>query len=368
MGPTLKDKIGFSLVKNLNRTTAEKLLNAVGGDESAFFTMSSAQLSALSRLPSKVIGDEIRQQLLLQAEAEERFLLANEINPRYFNDLDYPSRLTNCYDAPVMLYTMGQPCLEARHIVAIVGTRRATPYGIELTRKIVKELSEKLDDLVIVSGLAYGIDIAAHKASLEYKVPTVAVLAHPLNTIYPPEHRGTAATIIKDGGALVTEYATCQDIHKSNFLQRNRIVAGLSDAVIVVESDSRGGALTTAGIALEYDREVFAVPGRITDKYSQGTNALIATDKAHIFTTVDNLLEQMNWSPKKQAGEQLTIEMTLNEHEQKIYDFLSGQNGARINEIMLATGYSATFLKDLLFSMEMRDLVISMAGGRYSAL
>ncbi len=355
------------MVRNINSELAGQLLARVG-EEAALFSMSPSELAAIGRLPDSLLAPEYRADLMRRAEIEERFVLANDVECHYLNDYNYPSRLANCEDGPVMLYRLGTTDLEAKHVVAIVGTRHATPYGVDITTRIVRDLAERLDDLVIVSGLAYGIDVAAHKAALDANVPTVAVVAHPLNTIYPADHRGVAVQMLRQGGAIVTEYSTTDQVHRANFLARNRIVAGLSDCTIVVESDTRGGSLVTASLAGEYNREVFAVPGRLTDRYSRGCLDLIAGNRAHIYTGADDLIAEMGWTKRSEPGEQMTLAVELSTEEEKIVDYLTQNPASRINDIMLATDIPTGRLKDLLFNMEMKDLVLSMAGGKYSAI
>lgn len=367
MSDDLRIRIAFSMVRNLNAELAGQLLTRVG-DESSLFTKTSSELNAIGRLPDTLLSADYRNDLMRRAEIEERFVLSNDIQCRYFTDVTYPSRLSNCDDGPVMLYQLGCTDLESQHIVAVVGTRHATPYGVDVTSRIVHDLAERLDDLVIVSGLAYGIDVAAHKAALDAGVPTVAVVAHPLNTIYPADHRGVAVQMLRQGGALVSEYSTTDQVHRANFLARNRIVAGLADCTIVVESDTKGGSLVTAGLAQAYNREVFAVPGRLTDRYSRGCIDMISGNRAHIYTGADDLIAEMGWTKRAEAGEQLTMAVELSPHEEQIIEFLTRNPASRINDIMLATEIPAGQLKDLLFNMEMKDLVISMAGGKYSAI
>lgn len=360
-------KLAFSMVKNISIDLAERILMRFESEKD-FFTSTSTQLELINKIPKKIADGAYRDSLLTRAREEERFIIANEIEPLYYRDDNFSSRLVNCSDGPAMLYKLGDAEINARHIVSIVGTRHATPHGIEITNRIVRELSERLDDLVIISGLAYGIDIAAHKAALNCGVPTIAVMAHPLNTVYPAEHRGVAVRIIREGGALVTEYNTGDEVHRANFLARNRIIAGLADVSIVVESDIKGGSLVTAGLALEYNREVFAVPGRLTDKYSQGTLALISANKAHIFVSAEDLIAEMGWQSKTVEGDQMALALEMSPQEQQIYDFLMTHPGSPVNDIMIGTSIPTGQVKDLLFNMELHDRVISMAGGRYSAL
>ena len=367
MTDDIRYSLAFSMLKNINLDIANQLLLHIG-EEKALFTMEPSALSAIGRLPESITDENYRESLLKRAKEEERFIIANDIHPLYFSESVYPSRLLNCNDAPVMLYKLGDLNLDARHVISIVGTRRATHYGIEMTNRIVRQLADTLDDVIIVSGLAYGIDVAAHKAALDCNIPTVAVTAQPLNTIYPADHRGVAVKILREGGAILTEYSTSHEVHRANFLARNRIIAGLSDVTIVVESDSKGGSLVTAALAGEYDREVYAVPGRLTDKYSQGTLNLIASNRAHPYISVEDLISEMRWEPKPQVGEQQTLPIDMKPEEKMIYDFLMENPASRENEIMLATGIPAASLKDFLFGMELKDMIMSIAGGKYTAL
>ncbi len=256
-----------------------------------------------------------------------------------------------------------------KYTVGIVGTRHATPVGCKITENIVAELAESLGrDVCIISGLAYGIDVTAHKAALKAEIPTVAVLANPLNTIYPADHRGVAVRIIKEGGALVSEYPTTTKVYPAFFLARNRIIAGLSDVVIVVESDYRGGAMTTARIAGDYNREVMAVPGRLTDKYSNGTNRLIATQRAVMFTETDFLLETMGWSKGNVQPKEQTLVLNLTDTQRAVLDYITENPDLTINEIVRQMQIPYNRLSETLFELEMSDYIISLPGGRYAPI
>ena len=353
MSHVLRDKIALGLVKKLKGETTLRLLEKAG--EGPF-------------IPLVVNNEEEIHHLMDRAEAEERFVLSHNIAPLFINDGNYPSRLLSCSDSPSMLYQLGNTDLEANHVIAIVGSRRATPHGIQCVHRIVDDIAERLDDVVIISGLAYGIDVAAHKAAMDAGLRTVAVMAHGLNTVYPAEHRSNAVDMIKKGGSLITEYATCEPVHRINFLERNRIVAGLSDVVIVVESDERGGSLATARIAREYNREVFAVPGRISDRYSRGTNHLIANNTAYIFVSVDEMINELGWQKKESVEEQLTLPLVLSENEQAVTNFLLQSPNSNVYDIVQATGLPNGTVKEILFELEMKDKVMCLPGGRYSAL
>ena len=361
----LVSRIAFSKIKGLNLSTASTLLGLVGSPE-AFFILPAGSLSAMCRLDSRICDSDYRLSLLRDAEREAAFVTEKSITPRFFPSDSYPARLTDCSDAPAMLYSIGNCDLNCMHSVAIVGTRHATPYGLDFVNHLVADLAALLDGLIVVSGLAYGIDVAAHRAALDNNVPTVAVVAHGLNTIYPADHRATAAKIVRTGGAIVTEYTSDATIHRSNFLARNRIVAGLADAVIVVESDIKGGALATARIASAYGREVFAVPGRTTDTYSRGCNDLIARQSAVIIRSADDLIDVMNWTARATSSlqKELTFEMTPD--QQTVADYIVAHPDHTVNDICIGLSMPFSRLSAILFDMEMSDMLITLPGGRYA--
>ncbi len=360
----LLSRIAFSRVKGINLSTARILLSRIGTPE-AFFTLSPSALSAASGLDSKITSSAYRNDLLEKAKSECQFVNDKYIKTLFCTDSDYPRRLLDCDDAPAMLYSIGSCNLDSFHSVAIVGTRHATPYGIDFVKKLVADLASSLDSLIVISGLAYGIDIAAHKAALDNKVPTVGVVAHGLNTIYPADHRAIAAKIVGDGGAIVTEYGSQDGIHKGNFLARNRIVAGLADALIVVESDMRGGAMTTARIASAYNREVMATPGRTTDTYSRGCNALIADCTAQIITSADDLIRVMNWTARPKAETQTELRFEMSAEQQTLADYITLHPEHTVNDICVGLGMPFSKLSALLFEMEMSDMILTLPGGRY---
>lgn len=358
-------KLAFSMVRGLNVTTASQLLSRVGSEEN-FFAANDSALTAMTLLNKKVISSDYREQLLRQAVSERAFTDDAKIERCYFTEDNYPRRLKECNDAPVMLYKLGSVDLDSAHIVAIVGTRHATAYGVEFTSHLVETLSEKIDNLVIVSGLAYGIDVAAHRAALKCGVPTVGVMAQPLNSIYPADHRDVAAKMINAGGALVTEYTTSDAIHKGNFLARNRIIAGLCDATIVVESDLRGGAMATARIASAYDREVFAVPGRVNDRYSHGCNQLIANQTANLLTNADDIIAMLGWKCKPTEGEQQELTFSLPPEQEVLLNHIKEHPEYTINDLIVKLGKSYSDLSDLLFQLEMSGCITAIPGGRYA--
>ena len=293
------------------------------------------------------------------------FINSHNINVFYFTDVEnFPSRLCECDDAPILLFGLGTPTFNCPHVVSIVGTRHATVYGTGFVKDFITELSNSLEGLMVVSGLAYGIDVEAHRQSLECNVPTTAVVAHGLSTIYPAAHRNIAAKMVKEGGMILTDYRHDARIMPANFLARNRIVAGMADCTIVVESAIKGGAMTTAHIASAYNRDVFALPGRNTDKYSAGCNRLIAENSAMLIQQPTDIIEFMGWETTKQNQRDSLFYQPTPE-EQAIIDFLTTNGDGFINRIAVATGISIHRLMGLLVDMEFKGLVVNQPGGLY---
>ncbi len=283
-----------------------------------------------------------------------------------YTDPRYPRRLRDCDDPPMVLFYRGTADLNARHILSIVGTRQITGYGRDVIARLVRDLAQECPDIVIVSGLAYGVDIYSHRAALEYKLETVAVLAHGLDQIYPTLHRPTAIQMLAQGG-LLTEFPSATPVDKFNFVQRNRIVAGCSDATIVIESAAKGGSLITAELAQDYGREVFAVPGRITDQYSAGCNKLIDNNGAHALLDARSLLDTLGWSSTKAtsgktSADDLPPVPGLSAEEQTIVNALQGHDRYETNQLSRQTGIPIGKLSGILLSMEMKGIVSNLPG------
>lgn len=357
-------QIAFASLRSMTRRLADELLSRIGGEEE-FFCATESQLSALMGCRNKLFSDQYRNEILEKAKREQSFINENSIIPLYYTDGNYPKRLLECDDAPLLLYTIGNCDLNASHIVSIVGTRHATPYGIDFTMKLVENLSKKIDSLIIVSGLAYGIDIAAHRAALHCNVPTVAVLAHGLNTIYPAAHRNSAAEIVRSRGLLISDYMSQDSLHKGNFIARNRIVAGLCDCLVVVESAEKGGALITANIAAGYNRDVMALPGRTSDPYSRGCNRLINRNVAALISDADDLINAMQWTPRADEGCQQPLPLELSADEKAIIDKLTQQGEATINQLSISLSIPMSRLMPLLIDMEFNGLIITFPGGKF---
>ena len=354
------------MLTGVNITSGRRILDIVGSEEQ-FFSLPSDYLGAMLRLTSKIISREYRDGLLRKAEAELRFVEAHDIRLFYFQDSHYPQRLMECEDAPLMLYGLGQCDLDNKFALSIVGTRHATPYGIDFTQKLVSTLAESLPAKpMITSGLAFGIDIAAHRAALKSSSPTVAILAHGLKTIYPAAHRRDAAAIIDHGGMLLTEYTSDATGHRGNFLARNRIVAGLSDGTVVAESAVKGGAMVTASIASAYCREVMALPGRTSDNYSAGCNRLIRNNSASLVTSAEDVAYTLGW-PMEQTSEahQNPLPLILDEDEQAVVDLLTECSEATTNQIAITCGFSISKTMSLLIDMEFKGILICYPGSRY---
>ena len=285
-------------------------------------------------------------------------------------DSDYPQRLKDCPDAPLVLFFKGTARLNRSRVINIVGTRRCTAYGQDCVRSFTKRLAELCPDALIVSGLAYGIDICAHREALACGLDTVAVLAHGLDYLYPPRHKDTAQLMLEQGG-LLTEHFTRTNADKLNFLRRNRIVAGVADATVVAESAGHGGALVTARIATSYGRDVFAFPGRVGDERSEGCNNLIRDNKAALITSADDLVKAMGWQDDakmeqaRRQGIERTLFLELTDAEQAVAALLEKDNDQQINTLTARTGLPVGELTALMFSLEMKGVVRLMAGGVY---
>ena len=310
--------------------------------------------------------------MISRAETELEFDMNHGIVPLCFNDRNYPKRLAECADAPLVLYYKGNADLNQRRIISIVGTRRCTQYGRDMTARLIKRMRELLPKTLIVSGLAYGIDIEAHRNALACDFETVGVLAHGLDTIYPNAHRDTAIKMIENGG-LLSEFITMTNADKRNFVQRNRIVAGMCDACVIVESAAKGGGLITTTMARDYNRDVFAVPGAVGQQYSEGCNLLIKDNLASLITSADDLVDAMGWNEDmemvRKAGKGIERELfpELTQEEQIIVDRLA-MHDLQINMLASQTGLTIQKLSALLFGLEMKGVVKALAGGTYHLL
>lgn len=308
-----------------------------------------------------------------RAEFEQKYMYEHGIRGLVLSDEDYPQRLLECPDAPLVLYYKGNADLNQAKIISIVGTRRITTYGQDLVRRFVSHLKRYCPQLLIVSGLAYGVDINAHREALANGYPTVGVLAHGLDTIYPYRHRDTAAEMLNRGG-LLTEFMTQTNADKPNFVRRNRIVAGMADAVILVESAVKGGGLITCEIAQSYNRAVFAFPGSVNAEFSKGCNNLIRDNGAGLISDADDFIKAMGWQDEAQRqraladGIERSLFPDLSAQEQQIVSLLQETNDLQLNILSVKSAIPIGQLTALLFQLEMKGVVKPLAGGMYHLL
>jgi len=297
------------------------------------------------------------------AEAEILFIEKYKITPLFITDKNYPQRLLNCYDSPSILYYRGNADLNASKIISIVGTRNNNEYGKSVCEKIIADLADQ--NILIVSGLAFGIDSIAHKSALKNNLKTIGVLGHGLDRIYPTQNKLLAKQMIESGG-LLTDFKSGTNPDRQNFPKRNRIVAGISDAVLVIESGLKGGSLITAELANGYNRDVFAIPGRISDIKNEGCNYLIKNNKAALITSADDLLENMQWKEKKisiKKQRELFIELTVD--EKIIINILQQQSHVHIDEVFIKSGLNSSAVASALLTLEMQGVVSSLPGKLY---
>ena len=344
--------------------TARALIEHFGSAE-AVFKESPEILRTIGNVGAYISDSGYQEQALRRAEAELAFIEKNNIKAIKFDSPDYPTRLAQCPDAPQILYQYGNCDLNAQKFVAIIGTRNATKYGRDLTNDLVKTLAASNPGTVIISGLAYGIDIAAHKAALEYGLPTIGIVAHGLDHIYPQVHRQYASQMIQAGGAILTEYLSKTTPDPQNFVQRNRIVAGMCDVTVVVESAIKGGSLITANIANDYNRDVMAFPGRVGDKSSEGCNKLIRQHKAEIITSAEDLINLMGWTAPEKNAIQQTLFNDLNPEQQSVIDLLKTEP-QHINTISTNLDLSIQKTSALLTEMVFDELIDQLPGDVYT--
>lgn len=357
-------QVGLSMLPGIGPVTTRKLLAEFGTAEQVF-RQNKKQLMQIPYVGEAIVSAMKDPVLLKRAKAEIDFAESEDIRIIFFQDEIYPKRLRHCYDSPVLLYSKGSVIPDNRKAVGIVGTRKATEYGKQLTEALVAELASQ--NVIIVSGLAYGIDILAHKAALENNVPTIGVLAHGLDTLYPAVHRSTAKKML-DCGGLICDYPSQTKPDKENFPMRNRIVAGLCDAVVVIESGESGGSMITAEFANNYNRDVFAFPGRVNDPLSAGCNKLIRTHKAGLITSPADLLHAMGWDEEKsktKPGRQSAMLVNLSEDEEKIVAVLRDHDSVHADELAALTGFSTAKISTLLMQLEFAGAVIALPGKRY---
>jgi DNA processing protein len=357
--------LALQKVELVGDVVAKKLLNHF---ESAtdIFQAKANQLSAIDGIGSVLIKNLKDKSVFEKAESELKFIQDNDIDVRFFKDKSYPEKLKHCFDAPVLLFSTGNMNLQQSRIISIVGTRQVTSHGAEFCRNLIAEMAPL--NPIIVSGFAYGVDIVAHQAAMEHGLQTIGVLAHGLNQMYPASHKKYCKKMEEKGG-FMTEFWSSSNPDKENFVKRNRIVAGMTEATIVIESAERGGSLITAMLANDYNRDVFAVPGRITDKFSLGCNNLIKTQKANLLTSAADLIYMLNWDIKdstKSVQKQLFVD--LQPDEQIVYDYLLQKGKELMDTIALDCGFPIYVLSGMLLNMELKGVTRPLPGKLFEAI
>ncbi len=355
--------VALSLIPSLGARNIRILLNNFGSAASVFKKENLKEIPDLAPEARKAL---LNGSLLKAAEKELKSMHENRIKGRFILDEDYPYRLRECPDAPIMLYNRGINDLNAVKVLAIVGTRKATPLGKETTQLLLKELAQQFPELLIVSGLAYGVDVIAHQSALQHGLKTVGVLAHGLHEVYPPSHRRIADEMVTKGGALLSEYPWGVASLPYRFRERNRIIAGLSDACIVIESAIGGGSLITARFAREYNRDVLAFPGRSIDKYSSGCNEQIKQRSAALVESAEDVIREMNWlSPKKRKARQQNLFTELPANQKMILDVLKVGEILSVNDLSIQTDLRVNEVLAHMLELEMEGLTESLPGGCY---
>ncbi len=360
-------KIAISMIAGIGCVSAKKLVAYTGGVEAVF----AEKPAVLRKIPG--IGDYLaskitrnRMRAVELAEEELEYIANNEIQYITYWDSDFPSDLIECLDAPLVLYYKGQPQFSNPKKIAVVGTRNSTRWGKEFCDDFISKLAERHPDAVVVSGLAFGIDAAAHNAALRHKLSTWAVVGHGFETIYPAEHAQLAKDIIASAGAVITEYNHNSKIVPANFVERNRIIAGLSKAIIIAESGRKGGAMITADFGNQYNRDVFAVPGRIDTRRGNGCNLLIKSHRAALIESIDDLEYITGWKPRLpkagQASFELRPETKLSDDETVLVEVLKQDGYSDIDQLMSKTGFQTGRLSCILLELEFKGVVKSLPG------
>ena len=356
-------QIALTLIPNIGDVRAKSLINHFG-DASAVFHASKKAFETIEGIGSKAIESIIQFKDFSRAEEEIAFIKKYKITPLFLTDKNYPQRLLNCYDSPPLLYYKGNADLNSSRIIGIVGTRNHNDYGKNICEKLVEELAN--ENVIIVSGLAFGIDSIAHRTSVKHNVPTIGVLAHGLDRVYPPQNANFAKQMIEQGG-LLTEFKSSTNPDKQNFPGRNRIVAGISDCIIVVESGIKGGSLITAELANGYNKDVFAFPGRVDDTKSAGCNYLVKSNKAMLITCANDVLENMSWKENKKPSvkKQRELFIEFSAEEKIVVDILQLHDQVHIDDLYFKSKLSSSSVAQALLMLEMQGIVSSLPGKMY---
>ena len=358
----LLHKIALTLIPQVGPVTARNLVSYCGSVP-AIFEAGQRELQRVPGVGPQIARNILSKETLSRAEAELKFLETHQIEALFYLDENYPRRLRNYPDSPPILYYKGQASLNAERTVGIVGTRRPTPHGIRACEELVEGLLPY--DVTIVSGLAYGIDVTAHRKCLELEMPTIGVLGHGLQQIYPTQHQPVARAMVHNGGVL-SEYPSNTLPDREHFPMRNRIIAGLCDAIIVVETQRKGGSMITAHMANDYSKDVFALPGRVKDPYSEGCNFLIKTHRAALIEGAADVAYIMRWDEldsSKPVQQQLFVELT--EDEKIVVNLLNPDDGVSIDHLAATSGKPNSELAGILLELEFKGLIRALPGKRY---
>lgn len=364
MNDKLLNRIALSMIPGIGGILARNVVAYVGSIEGVF----SEPLKSLVKIPGigEVNARRIKNKdVFPKAEKELKFIDKYGIQVHFYTDKNYPRRLKTCIDAPVLFYSKGKMDLDKQRIISIVGTRNATNYGKKVCEDLICQFAERNYDIIVVSGLAYGIDIQAHKSALKYNIPTVGVVGHGLDKMYPSIHSEIAKRMLANGG-LVSDFSSETKIDPANFIRRNRIVAGLADASIVIESAFKGGALITADIASSYNRDVFAFPGRAGDVYSKGCNQLIRNNGATLIEGIDDLEYFMGWENNPESKDiQSSLFVELNAEEEKIVALLRDQGELFVDQISAQMTMTVSRVSATLLNLEFKNVIAALPGNMY---
>ena len=362
--------IALTRIGHFSLASALHLYRTLGSGEEIFLHRNEAQDILPDCSPRLIDNLKDWSEPLKRAEVELEFCRNNNIRVLCLGDDNYPKRLEDCADAPLVMYYKGNANLNQSRVINIIGTRHCTTYGADFIRRFIHDLKALCPEVLVVSGLAYGVDINAHQQALAVGYETVGVVAHGLDYLYPAAHKDVAREMVNHGG-LLTEFMTCTNADKGNFVRRNRIVAGMSDACILIESAAHGGGMITAGIAFDYGREVFALPGRVGDHFSEGCNNAIRENKAMLLTSVEDFVKTMGWEDDalrieaQKKGIERQLFPDLSPEQQRIVDVLTKSNDLQLNQLSVKTGIPIGDITSILFQMEMMVVVKPMAGGNY---
>lgn len=362
--------IALTRIGHFSLASALHLYRTLGSGEEIFLHRNDIQDILPDCSPRLIDNLKDWSEPLKRAEVELEFCRNNNIRVLCLGDDDYPKRLEDCADAPLVMYYKGNANLNQSRVINIIGTRHCTTYGADFIRRFIHDLKALCPEVLVVSGLAYGVDINAHQQALAVGYETVGVVAHGLDYLYPAAHKDVAREMVSHGG-LLTEFMTCTNADKGNFVRRNRIVAGMSDACILIESAAHGGGMITAGIAFDYGREVFALPGRVGDHFSTGCNNAIRDNKAMLLTSAEDFVKAMGWEDDalrieaQKRGIERQLFPDLTPEQQRIVDVLSECNDLQLNQLAVKTGIPIGEITSILFQMEMMGVVKPMAGGNY---